>query len=139
MEKAELGKIIEKIKSENSKENAFFGIYYLNNEEDYVIKANKSGLELFAIELLEASNKFDEIIEDKEKTIIPFNPNEKWIIGDVLISYIEPYFENRIDVKEKVYIQSWKETLIKYCFCGILILLILFFVVGLKTVFNWFF
>ena len=96
-------------------------------------------MELFAIELLEASNKFDEIIEDKEKTIIPFNPNEKWIIGHVFISYIEPYFENRIDVKEKVYIQSWKETLIKYFFCGILILLVLFFVVGLKTVFNWFF
>ena len=139
MGKAELVKIIEKIKSENSKEKAFFGIYYLNNEEDYIIKANKSGLELFAIELLEASNKFDEIIEHKEKTIIPFNPNEKWIIGDVFISYIEPYFENRIDVKEKVYIQSWKEKVIQHCFYSILILIVLFFVVGLKTVFNWFF
>ena len=77
MEKEELNKIIKKIENENPKEKAFFGIHSTENGDEVYIKANKSGLELFAVELLKASRKSNEIIENSEKNVIPLNLEEK--------------------------------------------------------------
>ena len=52
--KEESNIIIIKIENENLKEKAFFGIHSTENGDEVDIKAIKSGLELFAVELLKA-------------------------------------------------------------------------------------
>ncbi len=139
MEKEELEKIIVKIDASNSKEKAFFGVHSMENGDEAFIRANKYGLELYANELLKASRDFDEIIKDSEKSIIVFDPKEKWITGDIWLGYIEPKAENRIDIIEETYIRTWKDKLLEYTIFTILILIVLIFIVGVKSVFNWFF
>ena len=138
MEKEELEKIILKIETENSKEKAFFGIHNIEAGDELFIKANKSGLELFASELLRASKESQEIIENNQKNIIPFNPKDKWIVGDIWIAYIEPKQEDRIDIREEPYIRTWKDKVLEYFIFTILGLIVLIFIAGVKAVFNWF-
>ena len=138
MKKEELEKIIKKIETENSTEKAFFGIHSLEAGDELFIRANKSGLELFAAELLKASKKAEEIIEQTEQSIITFDPKEKWITGDIWIAYIEPKSEDRIDIIEKTYVRNWKDKFLEYTIFTILGLIVLIFIVGIKAVFNWF-
>ena len=138
MEKEELNKIIEKIENEIPKEKAFFGIHSMQNEDEAYIKANKYGLELFAIELLKASRKANEITQDSEKSIISFDPKEKWITGDIWIGYIEPKLEDRIDIKEEPYKKTWKDKFLGYGCLTIIGIGILVFIVGIFAVISWF-
>lgn len=138
MENEELEKIIEKIEAENSKEKAFFGIHNLGEGDELSIRANKSGLELFASELLKASKKAERIIEHTEQSIITFDPKEKWITGDIWIAYIEQQLGNRVDIKEKTYIRNWKDKVLEYSLLTVLGLIVFIFIVGVKAIFNWF-
>ena len=138
MEKEELNRIIEKIENNNSKDKAFFGVHSMENGDEAYIKANKNGLELFAVELLKASLKSDEIIEDSEKSIITFDPKEKWITGNIWIGYIEPKIEDRIDVKEELYNRTWKDKIVEYGCFTIIGIGILIFIAGIFAVLSWF-
>ncbi|MEC4049650.1 hypothetical protein OX284_009440 [Flavobacterium sp. SUN046] len=139
MEKEELDKIIAKIENENPKEKAFFGVYIMNEDgHEASIKANKLGLELFACELLKASIKADEVIEDSEKNIIVLDTTEKWIQGDIWLGYIEPKSENREELEKKPDKPNWKDKAVKYgCFISITMLIIIF-IIGIKTIISWF-
>jgi len=137
LEKEELNIIIEKIDNNNSKEKAFFGVHSMENGDEVYIKANKSGLELFAVELLKASIKSDEIIADSEKSIITFDPQEKWITGNIWIGYIEPKIEDRIDIKEELIKITWKDKIVEYSCLTIIGIGILIFVAGIFAVVSW--
>ena len=136
LEKEELNKIIEKIENENPKEKAFFGIHSTENGDEVYIKANKSGLELFAVELLKASRKSNEIIENSEKNIIPLNSEEKWLTGDIWIGYIEPKLEDRIDLKEEPYKKTWKDKIVEYGCFTIIGIGILIFIAGIFAIIS---
>lgn len=93
MTKEELQKIIEQFDEEELKRQGIFSILqYGGGSDESFIKANKEGLEMFALELLKSSRDAESIITDKEKNIIPLNYDESWIdeFGDTFIQYIEP-------------------------------------------------
>ncbi len=139
MEEEELDNIIAKIENQNPKEKAFFGVYDLNEDgNEATIKANKYGLELFACELLKASRKANEIIEDSEKNIIVIDAKEKWITGDIWLGYIEPKSEDRLDLEEEPVKENWKDKVAKYgCFATIGIIIVIF-IAGVASVISWF-
>jgi hypothetical protein len=86
-------KLIEQLRSTINTEEATFGIFqYGGGTDECCIKANKEGLQLYALELLMAAQKTEEGFEDPEKQIIPISYQENWIDGDsdVLLQYIDP-------------------------------------------------
>lgn len=140
MNKEELQKIIDLLESNNSSEDAYFGIFDDNPDAgECHIRANKQGLELFASEILKASRDAEEIVNDKEKTLIPLNENFDWKEGDILIQYIEPTLEKR----EKARLNLPKQTLLSRivigCFLMLLVLCFTAFVVGMISIFKWIF
>ncbi len=137
MNKAELDKMIQKIENENPKDKAFFGVHYINDDDDLCIKANKYGLELFANELLKASRDANEIIESDDKNFINFDYKEKWITGDIWIRYIEPKAEDRVDLIEEKHKKTWKDNAAEKGCLLTIGLVILIFIIGIKTVFSW--
>ncbi|HYF04264.1 MAG TPA: hypothetical protein VEC36_12855 [Patescibacteria group bacterium] len=131
----ELKKVVGALKTNNSEELASFGIYTFGENsadpDEFYIRANKSGLQLFAAEIIQASINSQYIIEHKEKTIIPFETVEwKDEESDILLAYIKPIKENRQQIKkpvlephnafkEKIIIISVIAALIIFIICGI--------------------
>jgi hypothetical protein len=138
LEREELNRLIEKIENENPKDKAFFGIHSMDEGDESYIKANKFGLELYAIELLKASSKINETFEFKDKEIISFDTKEKWITGNIWVGHIELKSEDRIDLKVETYKRSWKDKFMNigcFIFIGLVIII---FIAGLFSVINWF-
>ena len=70
----ELKKVVEALKANNSQALASFGIYTFGENsadpDEFYIKANKSGLKLFAAEIIQASINSQYIIEHKKITAL---------------------------------------------------------------------
>lgn len=139
MEKQELDKIINLLENNNSKDIASFGFYFREGEDEMHLKANPSGLELFAAKLLKASRDAIEISQS-EKNYIPIGFDEKWIQGDQMLSYIKPVIENRQAIKTDFPKEKTIKDKVLQWGCLILIgIIILSIIIGLITIFNWFF
>jgi hypothetical protein len=131
----ELQDIIRKLDAENLKEQAFFGIFTKGPDQDECfIKANKEGLKLFALQLLRIAN------EHGIKTA-PLDSQGGWISED---SDIFPLYVEVLDKKwVKMPVEESKSTLadslIPVGCIGTLIFLFVAMLVGLVTIFDYFF
>ncbi len=140
--KEELQKIIAQFDEDELKRQAIFGISkYGSDSDESFIKANKEGLELFALELLKSARDTEAVLSDTEKNIIPFDCDEDWIDenSDTFIQYIEP-----VAGKQKFKPQSdHKSTLADKLMpfgCGLsLLILIIVVIIGFRTLFHWLF
>ncbi|QGW28416.1 hypothetical protein [Phnomibacter ginsenosidimutans] len=142
MTNEELHKIINCINEQDLKRLATFGIFAINDDWDEIaIKANKEGLQLFALQLLRASQQTKDVLLDKGNNVIPLNSNTEWVDpeSDIKISYVEQV--DKTDQAQKV--DDKKETFsdksMKYGCFAILILLVLSIFVGLWTLVKWLF
>lgn len=93
MTNEELQKIIDQFDEEALKRNGIFGIsQYGGDSDESFIRANKEGLELFALELLKSARDTESLFAESEKKFFSLNPEEKWIDqeSDTFIHYIEP-------------------------------------------------
>lgn len=141
MTEEELKKIITQLKSRNEKNKAHFGFYqYGGGPDESYIKANKQGLELFAVELLRAGieSKNREFANNKVETI---GLDLDWIHqdGDFLIDYIEITNKDR-DSTNKAFPtnkESWKEKILKVGCIVIGIVVIGLIVIGFISVLSW--
>ncbi|WP_294671300.1 hypothetical protein [uncultured Fluviicola sp.] len=142
MTKEELQKIIEQFDEEELKQQGIFGIAtYGGDSDESFIRANKEGLELFALELLKSAKDFEGMLVDKTKRSIPFGADENWIDenSDAFIHYIEPLAD-----KQKLEPRSdYKMTIvdrISLVGCGLIgIILIISLIVGIVVVMKWIF
>ncbi len=142
MTKEELNDLIHKLDSQSSKDIALFEInQYGGGLDESFIKANKEGLQLFALELLKASLKAEEVARAIEGKVIHFENEEFLANGDVGIHYIEPTLEKRRNIGSNTLPKedSWKEELTKLgCITGVLIL-VFATIVGLIEIIKWLF
>lgn len=93
MHAEENDKLIEQLRSTINTDEASFGIFqYGGGTDECYIKANKDGLQLYALELLMAAQKMEEGFGDPERKIIPISYQDNWIDeeSDVLLQYIDP-------------------------------------------------
>ena len=135
MKDEELQDIIDKIESANLKEEAYFGIFqYGGGADESFIKANRQGLELFALELLKAS-------KEKEKNTYSLDEDEQWIDidSDTQIDYIKLSNENRIKTKQEKYNETWKDKIIKPVMMIVMLFLLASLLIGIGTIFKWIF
>lgn len=140
--KEELQKIIDHFDEDELKRQGIFGIsQYGGGSDESFIRANKEGLELFAVELLKAARDTENLLSDPEKNIIPFDYNEDWLDenGDTFIQYIEPIADKQKLKPKSDYESTFVDKLIPFG-CGLIaIILLISIVVGLVTLFKWLF
>ena len=136
----ELQNLIDKFEEEDLKQKGVFGIFqYGGGSDESFIKANKEGLELFALQLLKASKETGRILADKEKNIITLDFDENWIHQDsnTFLQYIEPTAEKQINYPKEEYKTTFADKIMPYG-CGlILIIIVISILVGLWTMFKW--
>ncbi|MCA0397043.1 MAG: hypothetical protein LCH51_06535 [Bacteroidetes bacterium] len=140
--KEELQKIIDQFDEYELKQQGIFGIsQYGSGSDESFIRANKEGLELFALELLKSARDTETIFSDTEKNIIPLKYDEDWIDenSDTFIQYVQP-----ISDKQKLKIKSeYKSTFVDKLMpfgCGLIaLILVTSVIVGLVTLFKWLF
>ena len=140
--KEELQKIIDQFDEDELKQQAIFGIYQCGGGSDEsFVRANKEGLELFALQLLKSAKDTEAILLDKEKSIITFNYDEDWVDenSDTFIQYVEPIADKQQLKSMSEYKSTFADKLIPYG-CGlVLIILVLSVVVGFVTILDWLF
>jgi|SRR5690606_6205317 len=140
MTKEELQKIIDSFDEETLKKQAAFGVsQYGGGSDESFIRANKQGLELFALELLKSARDTEMILLSKEKNIIPLNYDENWIDenSDTFIQYIEPIADNQklsTEPKNKI-----TNKIIALGFQLGFIFLLVSILVGIGTIIGWIF
>jgi len=140
--KEELQKIIDQFDEEELKRQGIFGItQYGGGSDESFIRANKEGLELFAIQLLKSARDVEKVLSDPGENIIPFEYDENWVDEncDTFIHYIEPIAEKQKLKPKSEYRPTLADKLVPFG-CGfILIILVISIFVGLVTLYNWIF
>lgn len=138
--KEELQKIIDQFDEETLKQQGIFGISTLREDSDIgFIRANKEGLELFALELLKSARDSEDILSDTEKSTIPLDYRESWIDENskIFIHYVEPIADKQKLQPREEYKSTFTDQLMPYG-CGlILILLVISTIVGFVTITKW--
>lgn len=89
--------IIAYLEGSNDPATAYFS-YSVDDTGDYgVIKANKEGLRLYAMELLKKSLEME---KKQDGHFLAFQPSE-WIVSDAgydLIAFVEPQYQPRENI-----------------------------------------
>lgn len=137
MTKEELIKLVENLDEDSLKEQGIFGIYqYGGGPDESSIKANKEGLQLFALELLRASDKFDKGFKDKEEKLFSLDYHGNWFDQDseICIDFIEPSSKLRTAITEQK--ETLTDKLIPYGCGAILILIGISVLVGLVQILD---
>ncbi|MEQ8477835.1 hypothetical protein [Fulvivirga sp.] len=142
MTKEQLQKIINQFDEDDLKRQGIFGIsQYGGGSDESFIRANKEGLELFAVELLKSAKETDNVLSDPEKNVIAFNYDEDWVDenSDTFIQYVEPIADKQKLKPKSEYKSTFVDKLVPIG-CGLIaIILVISAVVGLVTLFKWLF
>ncbi len=140
MTNEELNKLIEQFDENALKQKGIFGILQFGGGGDEsFIRANKEGLELFALQLLKSAKETETTLNHPEKTIITIDINEDWIDekGDIFIHYIEPIADKQKAKPKEDYKGTVADKLVVLG-CGLVVItLIVSVLVGLVTIFKW--
>ena len=135
MTNEELNDLIAKLESETSMEKAIFEIRKIDVEESFV-KANKEGLQIFALELLKASAQAEQAAMKNQ--LIHFENLELLENGDICPYYIEPTLEKRqTRIPEPLRKETWKDKLTTGGCVTVLLILITATIVGLISILKW--
>lgn len=139
MNTIELNHFISNIKEKNSFDEAHLGFYYEDENEIYSghIKANKQGLMLYGIELIEASLKTENETLNKSE-FHTFSNNWDSINSDISIGYIEISQKLRSEIEPiTANKETWEDRLLKIFFLGIFIFILISILVGAYTILSW--
>lgn len=140
MTSEELQNIISKLEDNSSKENATFGIFqYGGGSDESFIRANREGLEFFALELLKAASRTSEILAHKEKNIIPIAYEEDWIDedSDTLVQYIKPTEQRRVEKSNVKYKNTIAAILFQFGCLAAVVVIVVAAIVGFITLAKW--
>ncbi|WP_215226688.1 hypothetical protein [Echinicola shivajiensis] len=143
MKKGELQNIIDQLESENLETEAYLGIFeYRGGPDESFIKANKEGLEYFALELLKAARDTDDMLKaENERSVFPLSFDKDWIDKDstTFLRYVEPTREIKRNVKSAPFEETWKDKVIKIGCIGGMLMVIISGIVGIVTIIKWIF
>lgn len=137
----ELKNIISELEKRNEKEKAYFGFYqYGGGPDESCIKANRKGLELFAVELLKAGIE-SENRKFEENKVESIGLNIDWTDenGEFFFDYVELTNNDKEPNKTTFpeYEDTWKDKMFKIGCIGIGIILVGLIIVGLMTTLTW--
>ena len=140
--KEELQNIIDQFDEEELKQQGIFGILqYGGGSDESFIRANKEGLELFALELLKSARDAEATLINTERKTIPFDYDENWIDenSNTFIQYVETVSDKQNIKSTSKHKTTFADRLMPYG-CGFaVIILSIALIVGLVTLFKWLF
>lgn len=128
--------IIDQLNETTLKEKATFGIFqYGGGPDESFVRANKEGLEIFAIELLKVVKSIEDY-EDQQIHSLEFE--ESWIDeqSNTFIQYIELVSKREIS---KMATSSISNNIAPIVVILILVIIVIVFLVGLGTLISWVF
>ena len=137
-----LQNIITELEKRNDKSKAYFGFYqYGGGEDESCIKANRQGLELYAVELLKAGIEIENRTFENGLTEV-YGIEDDW--ADENADFFFDYIEFTKKLKEPnelfpVHKETWKDQLMKVLIMTIIFLLVAFLIIGFITALGWFF
>lgn len=142
MTNEELQSIIEQFDETKLKQQGIFGVYQFGGgpDESY-IRANKEGLELFALELLKAATGKNVRLSNELKNIVDFCIDEEWIDEncDTLLYYVE-LTPDKQKPKPKINHQGTLGNRFAVFGCILtVIVLVIASIMGLGTILDWLF
>jgi hypothetical protein len=138
--KKELQNRIDQFDEDQLKENGVFGIFtYGGDSSENYIKANKDGLELYALRLLKTARDLEDTLPDNNENDIWFD-KENWIDenSEVFINYVEQIVDKQKDIGGQQN-TKFSDNLALYGCIFILMFLLFSILVGVITMFGWFF
>lgn len=140
MTKEELQNIITQFDEDSLKKQGIFSLQeYGPGPGEVFIKANKEGLEIFALQLLKSAIETEDIIINQNRKTIILDKEESWFdeFSDVIIQHIEPIKDkSEVRIKEE-YKESFTEKAIPFGCILLIILLITALVIGFITIVKW--
>ncbi len=141
MKKEELEEIGSRIESEVSIDSALFEFHYSDGYEDAIyIKANRDGLQLFAMELLKVSATLSQSGSDPIEKTISFDDYGMMEHSQVSILYIEPTLQEKPKAIEPLpHKKSWKDSFAQFGCIGVVIIFALSAIVGFISILGWLF
>jgi hypothetical protein len=141
LSKEALQNIIDQFDEDELKRRAIFGISSIDGASECSIRANKEGLEIFALELLKSARESDEVLSASGEKIIWLDRYADWLDenSDIVINYIEPIGDNQKLQPKTVHKKKLIDKVLPYgCGCiGAFLLISL--LVGLISIFEWLF
>ncbi|WP_333661902.1 hypothetical protein [Chishuiella changwenlii] len=138
--KKELQNRIDQFDEDQLKENGVFGIFtYGGDTTENYIRANKEGLELYALRLLKTARDLEDTLPDNNENDIWFD-KENWIDenSEVFINYVEQIVDKQKDIEGQQN-TKFSDNLALYGCIFILMFLLFSILVGVITMFGWFF
>ena len=139
MNTKEVRLFIENLRSKELIERGFISFHY-EDQGDYIV-ANKDGLKLFALDLLESSLEIENrTFKKNKKEFISLNLD--WVSkqSEMSFSFIEFTNKSKAEIEPiKDYKQTWKVTLGGYILGGLLIFILISVLVGAVTIIGWLF
>jgi len=143
MNNEKLENIITELESESIKDDAYFGFYENeDNQDDEHIKANKDGLILYAVELLKAANEFNLRHFEKGKDEL-YGINDEWFSkeNEYMFKYIKLINKqkSKIDPDTKEHKETWTDKVFKAGCLSAIVLILITIVVGFISILEWLF
>lgn len=140
MTNEQLKAIIDQFDEDDLIQQGVFSILqHGGGSDESFIRANREGLELFALVLLKSVIRVENSNVDKEKYTIPFDYCGNWIDenSDTIIQHIELVADKQKKEPRKEYKPTLGDKLMPFG-CGlILIALLISIVVGFVTIIKW--
>lgn len=142
LNKEELQQLIDQFDEQELKQHGIFNIsQYGGGSDESFIKANKEGLELFALQLLKSARDIEDVLANTGQKIIPFDHEGGWMEenSNTFIQYIEPVASKQKLIARSDNKSSLTDKLMPYG-CGLIALILAASVVtGLITILRWIF
>lgn len=129
--------IIDTLRNRNDPDEAYVGYFF---DDEMIMKANHSGLELYAAELLKAAMESRKPAENNK--IQNYIPNNRFIHpeSDDFIAFIELNVNKRSDLMiPEIENQSIENRLLSYIVWVVVGGIIILILIGLSTVIDWIF
>ena len=138
----ELAAMIKVLEQRNVVDEAYVNFSYNHGDPDdeWSVVANQQGLELYALELLKASNQFSSRkFDDDNREVFKINRAYMSTCNEFYFQYIELKQELRSEIESNVviYKQTWRDRFMNYVAGAVFIFIMLSIIVGSITVIGW--
>ncbi|MDA9057479.1 hypothetical protein N9K49_06515 [Flavobacteriaceae bacterium] len=136
----EIGKIINKLRTEKNYDEAYIGFFqYGGGPDESYIKANRQGLELHAAELLAAALETETEFETGKQKTFGLDQDLLDDNSEFGFNYVELKKEIRNEIKPySEYKETWKDKVFKTGCVIIGISLVVLLLIGIVATITWF-
>lgn len=141
MKSEEIKVISENIKATINENGATLGLFSYGDLSECYVKANKSGLLLFASRILEVAEEFEEKEIPYDTHLFEYETvwfNEKSDVNFIHVEKTRLIHKNNVEIDDTTERKTWVDKLNSYLLLLALVFLVSMIILGLTTFSKWF-